>query len=58
MKLDQQILVGTEEDLANCLSELLIKTEEFTLLYNSYMSDYAVPLILVNEELDHNIRWP
>ena len=56
MKLDQQILVGTEEDLANCLSELLIKTEEFNLLYNSYMSDYAVPLILVNEELDHNIR--
>ena len=56
MKLDQQILVGTEEDLAVCLADLITKTEQFNDLYNTYMSEYALPLILVNEELDHNIR--
>ncbi|MBQ3214075.1 MAG: ABC transporter permease subunit [Clostridia bacterium] len=56
MKLDQQILVGTEEDLSDCLTELIITTEQFNSLYNSYMTEYLLPVILVDEELDHNIR--
>ena len=57
MELDSLIFKGSEEDMADCLFSLIEKVDEFNYTYASYVEDYSLPLVLVTEELDHNIKY-
>lgn len=57
MELDSLIFKGSEEDMADCLFNLIEKVDEFNYTYASYVEDYSLPLVLVTEELDHNIKY-
>ncbi len=59
MQLDKLLLTSTDysiSNLANCIKEFILKNEEFSDLYKSYMSSFAFPLVLVDEQLDLDIK--
>jgi len=57
MELSSLIINGSEEDCLGCFNELISKVNSFQSLYKSYTEDYVVSLILVNADLDYDIRF-
>lgn len=55
--LNGYIKTGTNAQKLNCINNMLTALEEYKTLYNNYLNEHYLPLILVTENLDFDIQF-